>query len=65
MLQALSADRCQHRGFRGLGLRAGGPFPAWVPGLYNPLFGGIVLIVFTPAPGLVTHASGALDERCS
>jgi len=44
---------------------AGGQFPAWVPGLYNPLFGGIVLIVFTPAPGLVTHASGALDERCS
>ncbi|MGD1092242.1 MAG: hypothetical protein ABSB35_09640 [Bryobacteraceae bacterium] len=34
----------------------GGPFPAWIPGLYNPMFGGILLIVFTLASGLVTHA---------
>jgi|ERR1019366_242591 hypothetical protein len=34
----------------------GGPFPAWIPGLYNPLFGGILLIVFTLSSGLVPHA---------
>lgn len=33
----------------------GGPFPAWIPGLYNPLFGGILLILFTLASGLVSH----------
>jgi len=34
----------------------GGPFPQWVPGLYDALFGGILLIVFTLASGLVPHA---------
>jgi hypothetical protein len=54
--RALSADGCEHRGFRGLGLRRGKSIPAWAPGLYNPLLGGIVRIVFTLASGLVrTH----------